>query len=172
MWIKNKFWQNRSHENWLHQTLILHHWNPTNVKMDQESSKILGINLTAELPAVVQANIYPALEKIQNIIKIWSMRKLTLFGKITVIKSLLESQLVYKLSVLPNPSHQLLKEIDQALFNFLWDNKPHRITKHMAIEPRDLGGLSMIDIYTKIWLWKQLGWNDSCLMIITPAILS
>ena len=116
------------------------------LKWTKDQVKILGINLTTELPEVVQANIYPALEKIQNIIKIWSMRKLTLFGKITVIKSLLESQLVYKLSVLPNPSHQLLKEIDQTLFHFLWDNKPHRITKHMAIEPRDLGGLSMIDI--------------------------
>ena len=73
--------------------------------MDQGSSKIPGINLTTELPEVAQANIYPSLEKIQNIIKIWSMRKLTLLGKITVIKSLLESQLVYKLSVLPNPSH-------------------------------------------------------------------
>ena len=73
------------------------------------------------------------------------MRKLTLFGKITAIKFLLESQLVYKLSVLPNPSHQMLKEIDQTLFNFSWDNKPHRITKHVAIEPRDLGGLSIND---------------------------
>ena len=125
--------------------------------MDQGSSKIPGINLTTELPEVAQANIYPSLENIQNIMKIWSMRKLTLFGKITVIKSLLESQLVYKLSVLPNPSHQLLEEIDQTLFNFLWDNKPHRITKHMAIEPKDLGGLSMIDIYTKYGSESSLG---------------
>ena len=76
------------------------------LKWTKNQVKILGINLTAEPPEVVQANIYPALEKIQNIIKIGPMRKLTLFGKITVIKSLLESQLVYKLSVLPNPSHQ------------------------------------------------------------------
>ena len=119
------------------------------LKWTKDQLKILGINLTAKLLDFVQANIYPALEKNQNIKKIWSMRKLTLFGKITVIKSLLESQLIYELSVLPNPSHQLLKEIDQTLFNFFWYNKPHRITKHMAIEPRDLGGLSMIDIYTK-----------------------
>ena len=79
------------------------------LKWTKNQVKILGINLTAELPEVVQANIYPALEKIQNIIKIWSRRKLTLFGKITVIRSLLESQLVYKLSVLPNPSHQLFE---------------------------------------------------------------
>ena len=78
------------------------------LKWTKNQVKILGINLTAELPDVVQENIYPAFEKIQNI-NIWSRRKLTLFGKITVIKSLLESQLVYKLSVLPNPSHQLLK---------------------------------------------------------------
>ena len=55
------------------------------LKWTKDQVKILGINLTTELPEVVQANIYPALEKIQNIIKIWSMGKLTLFGKITVI---------------------------------------------------------------------------------------
>ena len=76
------------------------------------------------------------------------------FGEITVIQSLLESQLIYKTSVLSIPSYQLLKQIDQTLFNFLWDNKPHRITKQMAIEPRSSGGLSMIDIYTMIMALK------------------
>ena len=119
------------------------------LKWTQDVVKILGISLTTDPSEVLCHNIYPAFEKIQNIIKIWSSRKLTLFGKITVIKSLLESQLLYKLSVLPTPSCQLMKQIDQTLFNFLWDNKPHRITKQMAIEPRSSGGLSMTDIYTK-----------------------
>ena len=119
------------------------------LKWTQDVVKILGISLTTDLSEVLCHNIYPAFEKIQNIIKIWISRKLTLFGEITVIKSFLESQLIYKLSVLPTPSCQLLKQIDQTLFNFLWDNKPHRITKQMAIEPRSSGGLSMTDIYTK-----------------------
>ena len=118
------------------------------LKRTQDVVKILGISLTTDLSEVLCHNIYPAFEKIQNIIKIWSSRKLTLFGKITVIESLMESQLIYKLSVLPTPSCQLFKQIDQTLFNFLWDNKPHRITKQMAIEPRSSGGLSMTDIYT------------------------
>ena len=40
------------------------------LKWTKDQVKILGINLTTELPEVVLANIYPALESIQNIIKI------------------------------------------------------------------------------------------------------
>ena len=80
--------------------------------------KILGTSLATDLSEVLCHNIYHAFGKIQNIIKIWSSRQLTLFGKITVIKSFLESQLIYKLSVQPTPPCQLLKQLDQTLFNF------------------------------------------------------
>ena len=86
------------------------------VDFEKAFDTLCNFDTTSELPEVVQANNYLALEKIKNIVKLWSMITLTLFGKITVIKSLLESQLVYKLSVLPTPSQQMLTEIDQ---NFL-----------------------------------------------------
>jgi hypothetical protein len=41
--------------------------------------------------------------KIKNIFQSWSKRSLTLFGKVTIIKSLIVPQLTYLLSVLPNP---------------------------------------------------------------------
>jgi hypothetical protein len=61
--------------------------------------------------------------KIKNIIQSWSKRSLTLFGKVTIIKSLIVPQLTYLLSVLPNPGQNYLKDIDSLIFNFLWDNK-------------------------------------------------
>jgi hypothetical protein len=39
--------------------------------------------------------------KIKNIIQSWNKRSLTLFGKVTIIKSLIVPQLTYLLSVLP-----------------------------------------------------------------------
>jgi hypothetical protein len=44
---------------------------------------------------------------------------LTLFGKVTIIKSLIVPQLTYLLSVLPNPGQNYLKDIDSLIFNFL-----------------------------------------------------
>ena len=54
-------------------------------------------------------------EKISKIIENWQFRRLTLLGKITVIKSLLASQLVYILSPLPTPSGYL-KEINRVCY--------------------------------------------------------
>ena len=67
----------------------------------------------------------------------------------TLIKSLLESQLVYRLSTLPSPSTEMLKTLEQILFNFLWDYKPYKIAKTVTTKPRADGGLAMIDIDKK-----------------------
>ena len=57
-----------------------------------EPTKILGITLTPDITMIVETNIIPLIEKIEkNLIQIWPQRKL---------KSLLESQLVYRLSTL------------------------------------------------------------------------
>ena len=106
------------------------------LKWTSEPTKILGITLTPDITRMVETNIKPLIEKIKNLIQIWCQRKLTLFGKVTVIKSLLESQLVYRLSTLPSPSSEMLKALDKILYNFLWDNKPHKITKKMTTKPR------------------------------------
>ena len=90
------------------------------LKWTTDVVKTLGISLTRDPPEVLRYNICPAFETIQNIIKMWFSRKLTLFRKITVIKTLMKFQLIYKLSVLPTPSDQFLKQIDQTLFNFVW----------------------------------------------------
>ena len=95
--------------------------------MENEPLKVLGILVSPNLNEILEKNITPIIEKINSIIKIWGQRKLTLFGKTTVIKYLLESQRIYRLSVLPSPKIETLRNIDKILFDFLWDKKPHKI---------------------------------------------
>ena len=99
------------------------------LKWTKELLKLLGISITPNLTEVVDKNINPVIEKMCNIIKICRQRKLTLFGKITIIKFLLESQLIYGLSVLPTPKMETMRNIDKILFDYLWDKKPHKINK-------------------------------------------
>ena len=57
-------------------------------------------------------------ERICRLVDIWQFRRLTPLGKLTVIKSLLASQLVYILSSPPSPHHSL-KEIKDVFCKFL-----------------------------------------------------
>ena len=68
-----------------------------------------------------------------------------MLGKITVIKSLAASQLVYILSPLQT-NHEALKEINAIFFQFLSDEKGDKIKRNVMIKDYAEGGLKMIDI--------------------------
>ena len=93
----------------------------------------------------MQINFSDRFEKMKNILNSWSARRLTLLGKIAIIKSLAISQIVYALSSLLTPKC-LLKEINYLLYEFLWDGKGDKIKRTQIINKYDEGGLKMIDI--------------------------
>ena len=65
--------------------------------------------------------------------------------QITVLKSLIASQLVYILSPLPT-NHHALEEINNLFFKFLWSGKDDKIKRTIMINDYSNGGLRMIDI--------------------------
>ena len=93
----------------------------------------------------VEANYSERLTKVRNSLSCWELRRLSLLGKITVLKSLIVSQLVYILSLLPT-NHNAIGEIHNILFNFLWDGKDDKIKRDIMISDYENGGLRMIDI--------------------------
>ena len=114
-----------------------------------ENITVLGITIPVDLAQLTQINVDPIITKIKNLIKIWSWRRLTLYGKNCIINSLLSSQLIYRFTVLPTPTPQTLKEIDQLMFGYLWNNKSHKIAKNIVKNTYNKGGLKMIDIVKK-----------------------
>ena len=83
-------------------------------------------------------------DKIEKILRSWSGRKLTLLGKIAVLKSLAVSQIVYVLSSLVTPRH-VVNEVNSLLYQFLWDGKNDQIKRTEMINNYNNGGLRMID---------------------------
>lgn len=83
--------------------------------------------------------------KFKKLTENWSLRKLTLFGKITVIKAFLASQLVYVLTSL-RTCEKTLKEINDLLFKFLWDGKGDKIKRTVMTNDYKDGGAKMLDI--------------------------
>ena len=74
------------------------------------------------------------------------MRRLSLLGKITVLKSLIVfEKLTYILSpLLTNQSG--IDEANTIFFKFLWDGKGDKIKRDIMISEYEDGGLKMIDI--------------------------
>ena len=71
----------------------------------------------------------------------------TLLGKIAVIKSLATSQTVYVLSSL-STCNDTLREVNNLLYDFLWDGKGDKIKRTVMVNGYENGGLQMLDIFT------------------------
>ena len=78
----------------------------------------------------------------EKILQSWSKRKLTLPGRITIIKSLAFSKFIHLFTALPNPPEQLVKQF----YKVLWNSGPDRISRNVIIQDVREGGLRMIKI--------------------------
>ena len=113
-------------------------------KWEKDKVKALGVWLSTNPETTIEANYSEKLTKVKNSLSCWELRRLSLLGKITVLKSLIVSQLVYILSPLPT-NHNFIGEINNIFFNFLWDGKGDKIKRDIMISDYENGGLT-IDI--------------------------
>ena len=90
-----------------------------NISWPSHKVKALGVWLSTIKEESITLNYDEKKEIISKTIENWQFRRLTLLGKIVVIKSLLASQLVYVMSLLPT--------LSRHLYQFLWDGKQDKI---------------------------------------------
>ena len=123
--------------------------------------KTLGVWLSINHEEMIRLNYEEKLEKVKNCLNNWQMRRLTLLGKIAVIKSLAASQLVYILAPLVT-NQKAIEEINSIFYDFLWSGRGDKIKRSNIIIDYSEGGLKMLEIesFNKalkiIWIKKYL----------------
>ena len=90
---------------------------------------------------ITEINLESRIKEIRSLINIWTLRNLTLFGKLTIIKCLLISKITHILLSLPNPKTQTLHEIDCIFKNYLWKNKRPKYRPEILEQNQLDGGL-------------------------------
>ena len=136
------------------------------LKWPKEKVKCLGLWTSTNPELQASLNYSGKLEKFKEILRCWKYRRLTLLGKITVIKALVVSQLVYLLSPLCS-NYNVLNEINNLLYNFLWKGKGDKIKRKVMINDFRDGGLKMIDLISfnkslkTTWIKKYLDNSNS-----------
>ncbi len=123
--------------------------------MKEVAVRCLGVFIGHDKNECYQKNWLDKLEKIKLVFERWKTRKLTIFGKSLILKSLATSILIQTMSILETPE-EILSEVEKLIFKFLSDSN-ERIKMKTLIRSKNYGGIDMLDIYCKNKALKA-GW--------------
>ena len=95
-------------------------------------------------------------DRIRKNLTAWKHRDLTYEGKVLLIKSLGISIVGYEIRI-KGIDPVYLKELKSILFSFLWNNKQPLVNRNTVTQPKNKGGLNMLDVdnYVKV---MQIKW--------------
>ncbi len=111
-------------------------------------------------------NYEPKIASMEAVIRAWSMRNLSLRGKVTVIKSLLISKFQYLIAVLGIPDKKIIVRINKSVYKFLWDGS-EKLKRNVMINAREEGGMEVPDFEATCksvmikWIYRYLHAPDS-----------
>ncbi len=140
----------------------------TGIKWSDEPVKSLGIYFGKNKKEVENLNMKPKLVKLENIINRWKARKLTYYGKVTIIKTLGISQILYNASCINVPDY-VITNINKIIYRFLWGSKKEKVKRTVITKDFDNGGLHMINIQCQInalkikWISRMLQSKNTCI---------
>ena len=134
------------------------------VDLVNDSIKILGSHFSYNQNIKNEKNFVKIVTDIQNILKIWNQRNLTIEGRIVVFKTLAISKLVYLAMLIPIPNC-IIKELENIQKFFIWQNKKVKIRHETLRMDFKNGGLQNVDIKYKIaslqCSWVQRLFDDN-----------
>ena len=103
-----------------------------------------GIYFSYDEDEAFKKNFEQKLLSMKNLLSLWKLRNVTLYGRITIsLKSLALSKLVYNTSVLATP-REFVSSVQTTISRFVWNNKP-KIKHTTMIGPKFKGGLDFPD---------------------------
>ena len=101
------------------------------VNLLTDSVKVLGVYFSYNEEISKEKNFINVINKIEKVLAVWRMRSLTLAGKVTVLKSLMFSKIVF-VSFLSNVPKSIVTSLIKLKNEFLWGGKPPKI-KHTSM---------------------------------------
>ena len=127
------------------------------VNLNKKTVKIVGVHFLYNKNLEQDKNFCEHIVKMENILKIWRMRQLTLEGRIMVFKSLAVSKVVHLLLItkLHNNTIGILYQIQR---NFIWQGKKSKIKHSTVCNGYEKGGIKRLfeDNWNMFHDWKVI----------------
>ena len=90
--------------------------------------KCLGIWCGSNIDDAINFNFNEKIDKIKTLLNIWKQHRLSLKGKITVIKTFAMPLILYPANCLYVPDW-VTKQVDEIFVKYLWSGKPPKVKK-------------------------------------------
>ena len=117
---------------------------PYNLKWVKEVHS-LGICFSYDNDMMDRKNFIERYRAFDRILNFWAQRNLSLMGRITILKSLAFSTIIYQCANLLMPEN-IIKDIETSAYNFVWAGVKDKIKRGTLIGDFEDGGLRMLDI--------------------------
>jgi hypothetical protein len=115
----------------------------------------LGITFSYDNDIMNLKNLIGKIKSFKQILNMWSQRDLSLIGKITILKSLAFSKIIYPCGMLFTPKY-VVDQLIKIAYSFVWNSKPEKIKRKTLIADYKDGGLKMLDIESFIKAQKAI----------------
>ena len=117
------------------------------ITFKEQPLRVLGVYVGKNESLCQSKNWDLKIEKVEKLLTKWESRKINLYDKVMVVKSLVMPIITLNLSVLVVPI-QILNQIQKLIFNFIW-GKIHKVKMKTVIGHYEDGGLGVPDIFSR-----------------------
>ena len=130
-------------------------WNLSDMELTWEEDVIryLGFYITGSSPIACKANWENKLDKMQRLLDNWRKRNLTIFGRVTVLKTLALSQIIHLLMFHTVPN-VIMKKINKMFYRFLWQGQTDKVRRCDVIKNCLNGGVKMVDVEKLVFSFR------------------
>ena len=106
--------------------------------------RCLGIYLGHDKSLNNKKNFYEKIDQIEDILKKWEKRDLSLFGRVQILKTFAVSKIVLPVTTQCVPDG-LVKKINKIFYQFLWRSHD-KVSRNKVMQDVVNGGLNMMDM--------------------------
>ena len=142
------------------------------IDLTDDVIKILGIFFSSIKKLEQEKKLLSHIVKIQNVLKLWKLRNLTIEGRILVFKSLAISKLIHLVLVTEIPT-SIINLLTKKQMEFTWKGKNPKIKNSALCNDYEYGALKNADIFSKVvslkcsWIKRLFDNNfDQCKLIL------
>ena len=90
------------------------------IDLTKNSVKVLGIHFSYNRKIENEENFIKFVKKIENVLKVWRTRNLTVQGKITIFKTLAISKVIH-LALVTNVPRVIIVQLNEIQKDFIWN---------------------------------------------------
>ena len=120
------------------------------VALEWSSDKLKSLGVYLGPGNLEEENWRPRFSAVENVLRSWRQRDLSLRGRSLIIGALALARVWYVASLIHMPPWVMF-DLNKLIFRFFWKGKPDRVSRDAVVQPTSAGGFGVVSIRHKVW---------------------